>query len=114
MGELLKRNNPKRAAALLTEAVRLIEKTDKGSIKVLIYQVLGEINFLFGNYAEADAQITQGPRTGQTDGVGKRYSPMRINHWGALVYLWAIIAKPKHTCVRELVLPANIISTSSV
>ena len=60
MGELLKRNNPKRAAALLTEAVRLIEKTDKGWIKVLIYQVLGEINFLFGNYAEADAQITRG------------------------------------------------------
>jgi len=59
-GELKKKDDPKEAARLLTEAVRLIKKSDKVWLTSLLYQLLGETNFLFGNYTEAYAQIAKG------------------------------------------------------
>jgi tetratricopeptide (TPR) repeat protein len=46
--------------ALLAEALALVQEIDAEWPKALIYQAIGESNLLFGNYAEAETQSTQG------------------------------------------------------
>ncbi|HMN29672.1 MAG TPA: hypothetical protein PKE45_16095, partial [Caldilineaceae bacterium] len=59
-GGLLRRSDPHRSVDLLTEGLRLLQNTDETWLKALAYQMLGEIDLLFGNYAEAEAQLRRG------------------------------------------------------
>lgn len=58
--EFLKRNDLKRAVELLREALGLSDRVNQKWMKAILHQLLGEIDFLFGNYAEAEAQIIKG------------------------------------------------------
>ncbi|MEZ4713393.1 MAG: BTAD domain-containing putative transcriptional regulator [Caldilineaceae bacterium] len=59
-GKTIAGHDTPRSKTLLDEALRLLPKIDSIWLKALIYQVVGEFNFLCGNYAEAETQVVAG------------------------------------------------------
>lgn len=59
-GHALSGHDVHQAKACLGEAQRLAQTSNVAWIRALAYQAFGEVNLLCGNYAEAEAQITEG------------------------------------------------------
>ncbi|MEZ4868131.1 MAG: BTAD domain-containing putative transcriptional regulator [Caldilineaceae bacterium] len=59
-GKSIAGHDVQRAKALLTQSLALVQKTNNDWLRALVYQVLGESSFLFGDYAAAERQVMEG------------------------------------------------------